>query len=295
MPRGEPAGAARRRGRRGGGLPLAAGALMAALTAWAAGPAGAQEANAVGVAVAAGAGGSAGAGGGAGSGFARCTACEVANEMLSAGIVKVMARESRRLPAGAQQTVNLNLTEMLGAEVLHSPLWEDPIVSYSPDLRRDIEALLAEHSRAFVRRWSNRQPGPSMVFQVYKELCIQDMGACPALPAVPTERRRTACEACEAVVGDVARVLGRSAFASEAEKRRRVSDVLDSVCSEIPMRHDPAPSWKGNTLDVETACEDLVAYHDTAIIDTWMALAPFENPRNAVCRSVARMCVEEEL
>ena len=37
---------------------------MAALTAWAAGPAGAQEANAVGVAVAAGAGGSAGAGGG---------------------------------------------------------------------------------------------------------------------------------------------------------------------------------------------------------------------------------------
>ena len=64
MPRGEPAVAGRRRGRRGGGLPLAAGALMAALAAWAAGPAGAQEANAVGAAVAAGAGGSAGGGGG---------------------------------------------------------------------------------------------------------------------------------------------------------------------------------------------------------------------------------------
>ena len=68
------------------------------------------------------------------------------------------------------------------------------------------------------------------------------------------------------------------------------SNVLDSICSEIPMRHDPAPRWKGNTLDVEAACEDLVAYHDTAIVDAWMALGTHENPRNAICRDVARAC-----
>ena len=286
MARGERAG----RGRGGAVLRALAAVAAAALTlagAWPGAGAAAEPVAGPGAGVGLGAGAGPGAGAGA---RGQCSACEVANEMLSAGILQVMARESRRLPAGTKQTVNLNLTELLAADVLGNPLWEDPIVSYAPGLRADVGRLLGEHSDAFVRRWSNRQPDAPMVFQVYKELCIQDLGACPALPPVPAERRRTACEACEGVVDDVTRVLGRSAFASGAARRRRVSDVLDSICSEIPMRHDPAPRWKGNTLDVEAACEDLVAYHDTAIVDAWMALGTHENPRNAICRDVARAC-----
>ena len=90
-------------------------------------------------------------------------------------------------------------------------------------------------------------------------------------------------------MGDLVAVLARHDAGGEAARRARAWDAVETVCSELPMRH-AVRAGKSDVGELQRACDALLDAHDEAVVGALAKAQEFEDPRKAVCTRALRLC-----
>eukprot|EP00899_Mesostigma_viride_P018661 jgi/Mesvir1/26797/Mv20564-RA.1 len=151
-----------------------------------------------------------------------------------------------------------------------------------------------EKSRAaFIDAFLGRSPDMKHAFLVKKAVCIDGLRACPKLdPAVTTPTAAEKCRSCVTIINSMEALLQRkypTSTSTGSLPREDVWNVLESMCVEMPMRHEQP------TKALERHCDALTNDYEDEIVGLFVSPGSSSFSRGVhFCSGIAKACTEKD-
>jgi hypothetical protein len=213
-----------------------------------------------------------------------CIGCAITMEHAFEKVARYANERGLKMSLTEQATEQVNM-----AELFHGLRDEVPAyLQYSARVGSTATEMTTRWSNVMAAAYAGNEPVETDVYNKTHFVCVKQLDYCDDQPVPPATMFRDKCEACKAVVADIAMVVYRKKAGWELYRTKtHVYEVLDRACTSSVLRIPPSLHGR-----FSSSCDDIVEEYEHEIADA--IIADPESSVEAVCGpAVAAACAKD--